>query len=85
MIGGQYNMTTITKPNDWLTINELQKYISDNGRHWSRTYIQYLITNKKLSSFKVGTTRIFIENDVEQYLKSLTRKAPPIMVKKLLQ
>lgn len=74
-------MEITSKPKDWLTIHELQNYVSDNGRHWSRTYIQYLITNKKLPSFKVGVARIFIENDVKQYLASLTRKGPPRMKK----
>jgi len=46
-------MTTSTKPKDWLTTKELQEYVLTKERHWSRTYIQFLVTNKKLPSFKI--------------------------------
>ncbi len=74
-------MAITEKPKDWLTTKELMTYVLTQGRHWGRTYIQYLITNEKLPSFKIGSTRIFIEGDVNQFISSLTRKGPPRMKK----
>ncbi len=74
-------MATTNKPKDWLTTKELIAYVTTQGRHWGRTYIQYLIANEKLPSFKIGSTRIFIEGDVKQFINSLTRKGPPLMQK----
>ncbi len=76
--------TTTNKPNDWLTTKELMVYVTTQGRHWGRTYIQYLVANEKLPSFKIGSTRIFIESDVKQFINSLTRKGPPLMKKSLV-
>lgn len=70
------------KPKDWLTVVELQKYIKSVGRHWSRTYIQFLITNNKLKSFKISAARLFVRSDVDTFLSSLKRKAPPVLIKK---
>ena len=70
------------KPKNWLTVNELQDYVKNAGRHWSRTYIQYLINNKRLKSFKVSASRLFLKENVDVCLSSLKRKGPPLMVKK---
>jgi len=69
-------------PKNWLTVAKLREYVEDSGRHWSRTYVQFLIANNKLKSFKVGAARIFLRQDVDTYISSLKRKSPPILVKK---
>jgi len=70
------------KPKDWLTMNEVQEYVRDADRHWSRTYIHYLINNKKLKSFKISASRLFLKEDVDACLSSFKRKGPPLMVKR---
>jgi len=69
------------QPKDWLTINELQKYVRDFDRHWSRPYIHSLINDKKLKSFKISSTRLFLKKDVNSCIQSFKHKSPPIMVK----
>ena len=70
------------KPTNWFTVRDTQEYVQKVNRHWSRTYIQYLINNKRLESFKIGAARLFLREKVDECLASLKRKGPPILVKK---
>lgn len=70
------------KPKNWLTVSEVQEYVQDADRHWSRTYINYLINNDRLKSFKISASRLFLKEDVDVCLSSLKRKGPPVLVKK---
>lgn len=70
------------KPENWLTVRDTQEYVQKVNRHWSRTYIQYLINNKRLKSFKIGAARLFLREEIDICLVSLKRKGPPIMIKK---
>lgn len=72
----------MTKPKDWLTVSELQQHVINAGRHWSRTYIQYLINSNRLPSFKISGSRLFLVKDADIFLSKLKRKAPPILTKK---
>jgi hypothetical protein len=72
----------MNKPNNWLTIRDVQNHVKSFDRHWSRTHIQNLIRAKKLKSFKISASRFFLKKDVEKYLKTLKRKAPKIIYEK---
>lgn len=74
--------TQLTKPQNWMTVLELRDYVKTKGRHWSRTYVQFLVANGKLPSFKISSARIFLKEEVDAFLNTLTRNSPPVLIKK---
>jgi hypothetical protein len=70
----------IKKPEDWLTIEEVKKYVAKKyGRHWSTSYIYGLVKSTRLPAFKIG--KIFVKDDVDSLVKSFKKDGPPLLVK----
>lgn len=65
------------RPEDWLTVNEIDKYVRTNHkRHWSKAYI-YSLMQDKLKWFKFGSTRVLLKEDIDNYVKTLKRPSSP--------
>jgi len=64
------------QPGELLTVNDLQSYVKKNGKHWSRTYIHYLVREKKINSLKIGASRLFLKDEVISFLSSDKRRYP---------
>lgn len=69
------------KPKDWMMLDEIQRHVKESNRHWSRTYIHYLIRNKRLKSFKIGPARLFLKSDVDECVASMKKMAPNVKIK----
>jgi hypothetical protein len=71
---------TIDKPENWMTIEEIQAYVKKmHGRHWSTSYIYSLIKSERLPAFKLG--KIFLKEDVDSLVKSFKKAPPPLLQK----